>query len=134
MCCRESLGILQKRSLGFKMEVTESCSFTSPPKRSDHPKNGFNHGAAKRQEVVSFLPAARPIHLAKLATRRASSRGTLEAPSMALLRVALLCQLFVSVAGAADKAVAIQCLTDEPGQVSLSFAGASATAFLKDIP
>ena len=53
---------------------------------------------------------------------------------MALLRVALLCQLFVSVAGAADKAVAIQCLTDEPGQVYLSFAGANATAFPKDIP
>ena len=51
-----------------------------------------------------------------------------------LLRVALLCHLCVSVAGAADKAVAIQCLTDEPDQVDLSFAGASATAFLKDIP
>ena len=56
---------------------------------------------------------------------------------MALLRVALLCQLFVSVAGAADKAVAIQCLieeTEEDKQVELSFAGASATAFPEEIP
>ena len=56
---------------------------------------------------------------------------------MALLRVALLCQLFVSVAGAADKAEAILCLreeTEEEKQVELSFAGASATAFPKDIP
>ena len=120
------------------MEVTTPClQFYLPLKRSDHPKNGFNHGAAKRQEVVSFLPAARPIHLAKLATQESILPRTLEAPSMALLRVALLCQLFVSVAGAADKAVAIQCLieeTEEDKQVELSFAGASATAFLKDIP
>ena len=55
---------------------------------------------------------------------------------MALLRVALLCQLFVSVAGAADKAVAIQCLIEAENldQVELSFAGASATAFPEEIP
>ena len=56
---------------------------------------------------------------------------------MALLRVALLCQLFVSVAGAADKAEAILCLIEETEgekQVELSFAGASATAFPEEIP
>ena len=45
---------------------------------------------------------------------------------MALLRVALLCHLFVSVAGADRKATNVVCLADEPGQVYLSFAGASA--------
>ena len=86
------------------------------------------------EKTFLFLPAARLIHLEKLATQESILPRTLEAPSMALLRVALLCQLFVSVAGAADKAVAIQCLTDEPGQVYLSFAGASATAFPEEIP
>ena len=57
-----------------------------------------------------------------------------EPPSMALLRVALLCHLCVSVAGADRSATNLVCLPDEPDQVDLSFAGASATAFLKDIP
>ena len=53
---------------------------------------------------------------------------------MALLRVTLLCHLCVSVAGADRIATNVACLPNEPGQVFLSFAGASATAFLEEIP
>ena len=55
---------------------------------------------------------------------------------MAPLRVALLCHLFVSVAAVrADRiATNVACLTEEPDEVYLNFAGASATAFLEDFP
>ena len=46
---------------------------------------------------------------------------------MALLRVALLCHLFVSAAGADRIATNLACLPNEPGQVFMILAGASAT-------
>ena len=44
-----------------------------------------------------------------------------------LLRLALLCHLFVSAAGADRIATNVACLPNEPGQVFMILAGASAT-------
>ena len=53
---------------------------------------------------------------------------------MALLRVALLCQLFVSVAGADRAATNVVCLMKYPEEVFLDLTGARTTALPKGIP
>ena len=71
-------------------------------------------------ERKSFHPLHALNYRDKLATRAAI---TIEPPSMALLRVALLCQL--SVAGAVRLATNIACLEAVDGEVFLDFSGAT---------
>ena len=80
-------------------------------------------------ERKSFHPLHALNYRDKLATRAAI---TIEPPSMALLRVALLCQL--SVAGAVRLATNVPCLPIVQEEVRLDLSGARATAFPKGIP
>ena len=80
-------------------------------------------------ERKSFRPLHALNYRDKLATRAAI---TIEPPSMALLRVALLCQL--SVAGAVRLATNVPCLPIVQEEVRLDLSGARATAFPKGIP
>ena len=90
-------------------------------------KKGLNHRAAKLMEVVSFFFCARLISFVQSWQHGGIPRNS-EPPSMApLLRVALLCHLFVSAAGADRIATNVACLPNEPGQVFMILAGASAT-------
>ena len=80
-----------------------------------------------RWPLSTSCPVLPPLRAARSAPRRLSALRLVEPPSMALLRVALLCHLFVSVAGADRVATNVACLPNEPGQVFTILAGASAT-------
>ena len=96
------------------------------------PDDGRNRCAQKRASAAS---PRQKTPLPQLGCATTQLRPRKMARGMhSMLRLALLCHLSVAVEGADRAATNLVCLTDEPGQVYLSFAGASATAFPEEIP